>query len=1812
MSRFKKFLSKKNKGKNTASKISSVTKGGSLIQEEKISIPPENELNSMFENLLTELGLPELTKKQMRQMEQEKKWVVLCQHKSKEELKKLEAESGKTSETTPKYFVEQLKTNLNSQTILSLRTALSSNPLSWIIEFLELGGFSLFMEGFSKSGHKDSKTKTRTDLEFECECIKSCKSIMNNNPGLEAFLSHKKYTIFLVLCLDWSKHWNYLKKVLELLTVISVVPPNGHRYCLEGLSYLREKRNFKSRFAVLTNHLKESIEEKESLEFQESCIMFINTLIETPQDPYVCFELRKEFAVLGIRRILSKINVEKSKGLANQIEMFYQGWKRDEEKTRETIQDIPERDEQNLELVFQLLCENMMKSDDREDFLKILNKFCDASFDSTLTVWPKLDLLTSRVIEIDLEKDGASAQDLLFGLNEEENSKQVKELENFIIRQKNEIQKFDKTISLVIKSASKKMNELSQIIKRQKDIIKKLIVDEEDNSNNLEESQIEKKELNEKEKEIIKLKNQFELLIKEREGIEQKNLIIENEINDQSTRELIVNLNEKIIHLNNEIETYNQTIKVHSTDSMTYQETILSLNNDYKSLQKDVETLENQIEEMEKTGVVPKSYREKEYEEVENESDEEREYKIKIKELKGEKSVREKQLNEVKELLGKELKKTEELEIELNDKLNLIKKENENIINDISEIKKLTNDNDGNENGKKELNENGKEPEMEIKKKEGEIDIEIKKINNLENQIEKLENDCKGFQRVLNNVKTKYDEEIIELNNKISNIENYNQKLVNEWGNKIKQIKEETKQEINKCEETYNNEKEEYMNEIHKLTNQLFEFKSEIENYKNTIELLKESYQKQIHSLKQESNSISMTNEEFEHAIQLLKKEKENLDEKLNKLKEIFKNQKKIDEQKIENLRRIINDQESETEKSKRTLKNWGGKIHEFELDSKAYQLTITNMKENYEKEMENLLIKVDNLRIEYDQKLKEHNENSNTITVNDQNQEGSSNNSQIEKGKNFQQELNEQQIELEKLEIQNNKEEKKINNVKKQIDLINKEINQLNNTNEQLKKNLEKVKINKKEQKTELENKIQNLQSQIKDLQNKNKKNENNDLNGNVTDGNNNENNNSNNNNFNNNTGMTETERTKIINLENQVRKLEGQLSNENSLGKLNISTTKSKYESGIEISNKKLKTLQNTLKEMNKLIIEERKTLSDKLKVSIDKSMNENNNNNDNNNNNNLINTKEEEKNEQIIEYENRIENLTKQIEKYNQLQIKQQKEINELKKNFEKKMNQISNNKESDLNANNNDNLKGGSGISSNRRMISNNLARNRINKRIIKPRMPGRNRRSNRGFMAQRREFENIIKKLEEENKELKSQIKKKNPKQNPKQNQIINTDFLENESSNLIKTGNQKKQNINIIQKVNKPPSKPMKILPWNKYNINQIENTIWKEINNDIDNNENDINTQEIEGLFNNNAIVSNNKTTNNNNPNIIKSLNILKETKFKNIEKMFNNLQISFLAIKNSILDLDEEALTVDNLKELLITSPTKLEFELLEQYRGLKSLRLSKPEQFLLDIIDIPRYKIKIRSWICKRTFQSKMDYVVKMIKNLSLACNELQSSGTLKQILKVILTIGNYLNGGTYRGNASGFKLSTLSKLYHVKGNNTKSPNLLHFIAKLIGENGISAQQLINEIPHVKDASSVSFKSIKKNFQQIGKDLKLIQLEIIDCQNEQDSDSFRDKMRSFLNFSIKEYKSMAKRISESESIFNQTVGFFAEDLTIQPNEFFAPILDFSNKLQNILNKNSSQKSSSTFHQANTDVGLVEGIIKSIKSGAQMRGEN
>ena len=69
---------------------------------------------------------------------------------------------------------------------------------------------------------------------------------------------------------------------------------------------------------------------------------------------------------------------------------------------------------------------------------------------------------------------------------------------------------------------------------------------------------------------------------------------------------------------------------------------------------------------------------------------------------------------------------------------------------------------------------------------------------------------------------------------------------------------------------------------------------------------------------------------------------------------------------------------------------------------------------------------------------------------------------------------------------------------------------------------------------------------------------------------------------------------------------------------------------------------------------------------------------------------------------------------------------------------------------------------------------------------------------------------------------------------------------------------------------------------------------------------------------------------------------------------------------------------------------------------------------------------------------------------------AVKEVRTSPALKKVLQMTLALGNYLNGGTNKGAAWGFKLDTLSKLSGTKTVDNKS-TLLHYIAGPLAEAG-----------------------------------------------------------------------------------------------------------------------------------------------------------
>lgn len=85
------------------------------------------------------------------------------------------------------------------------------------------------------------------------------------------------------------------------------------------------------------------------------------------------------------------------------------------------------------------------------------------------------------------------------------------------------------------------------------------------------------------------------------------------------------------------------------------------------------------------------------------------------------------------------------------------------------------------------------------------------------------------------------------------------------------------------------------------------------------------------------------------------------------------------------------------------------------------------------------------------------------------------------------------------------------------------------------------------------------------------------------------------------------------------------------------------------------------------------------------------------------------------------------------------------------------------------------------------------------------------------------------------------------------------------------------------------------------------------------------------------------------------------------------------------------------------------------------------------------------------------------------------QVQASEPLTRILEVILALGNILNRGSTRGNAAGFKLSSLTKLVETKAAN-KSTTLLHYLAKTVEAKSAELVSFAKTLPTLEAGSRI----------------------------------------------------------------------------------------------------------------------------------------
>lgn len=117
----------------------------------------------------------------------------------------------------------------------------------------------------------------------------------------------------------------------------------------------------------------------------------------------------------------------------------------------------------------------------------------------------------------------------------------------------------------------------------------------------------------------------------------------------------------------------------------------------------------------------------------------------------------------------------------------------------------------------------------------------------------------------------------------------------------------------------------------------------------------------------------------------------------------------------------------------------------------------------------------------------------------------------------------------------------------------------------------------------------------------------------------------------------------------------------------------------------------------------------------------------------------------------------------------------------------------------------------------------------------------------------------------------------------------------------------------------------------------------------------------------------------------------------------------------------------------------------------------------RYLLSLADIPHLDKYLLCLSFKNDFREIIKDLKEPIENMKKSIIAVKESKELRRFMAYILHIGNYMNGGTNRGQADGFDLSVLEQLLTVKGSQGKT--LIDYVVGLVTYNGVEPQWVVS---------------------------------------------------------------------------------------------------------------------------------------------------
>lgn len=194
-----------------------------------------------------------------------------------------------------------------------------------------------------------------------------------------------------------------------------------------------------------------------------------------------------------------------------------------------------------------------------------------------------------------------------------------------------------------------------------------------------------------------------------------------------------------------------------------------------------------------------------------------------------------------------------------------------------------------------------------------------------------------------------------------------------------------------------------------------------------------------------------------------------------------------------------------------------------------------------------------------------------------------------------------------------------------------------------------------------------------------------------------------------------------------------------------------------------------------------------------------------------------------------------------------------------------------------------------------------------------------------------------------------------------------------------------------------------------------------------------------------------------------VKAIKVLDSKRSQNVGIFVRSIHVDFAEIEHAIYHCDTSIVNQETLQNIMAIKASNEELALIKEAIAAHKENdpspppLDTPENFLLKLSEITSSAERITCIVFQGEFEEQSTLVWRKLEVVQELCEFILENDGLKEVFSIILTLGNFMNGGNrQRGQADGFGLEILGKLKDVKSKDPKI-TLLHFIVKTYMERG-----------------------------------------------------------------------------------------------------------------------------------------------------------